>query len=143
MGLKLRKRAERVLVTGRGEESKNVDKTPGYCWPTYFKVLAVLFLGEVSSAFLPSKQAYWTHQLRHLGVGQQYPPVICTRCERGHFGGTMCTEIPYTNECRLDWVARKFLDSIRMGQPHIRNQRDLDHDTSDALIQSYTLQMEG
>src|SRR5215510_15768139 len=32
-------------------------KTPGYCWPTYLKVLEVLFLGGVSSAFLPSKKA--------------------------------------------------------------------------------------
>jgi hypothetical protein len=39
------------------------------------KVLGVLFLGEVSPAFLPSKQAYWTHKFRHLGVGQQYPLV--------------------------------------------------------------------
>jgi hypothetical protein len=37
-----------------GDESQ---KTPGYCWPTYIKVLGVLFLGEVSSAFLPSKEA--------------------------------------------------------------------------------------
>ena len=32
-------------------------KTRGYCWPTHFNVLGVLFLGEVSSAFLPSKKA--------------------------------------------------------------------------------------
>jgi hypothetical protein len=51
----------------------------GYCWPTPFKVLGVLFLGEVCSAFLPSKKACWSHQFRYLGVGQQYPPVICTR----------------------------------------------------------------
>jgi len=25
---------------------------------------------------LPSKQAYWIHKFRHLGVGQQYPPDI-------------------------------------------------------------------
>ena len=41
-----------------------------------FKVLGVLFLREVSPAFLPSKQACWTHQFRHLRVGQQYPGVI-------------------------------------------------------------------
>jgi hypothetical protein len=49
--------------------------TYGYCWPTSFKVLEVLFLGEVSSAFLPSKKACWAHQFRYLGVGQQYPYV--------------------------------------------------------------------
>ena len=38
-----------------------------------FKVLAVLFLGEVCSAFLPSKKACWAHQFRYLGVDQQYP----------------------------------------------------------------------
>src|SRR4029453_520125 len=52
--------------------------TPGYCWPTHFKVLEVLFLGEVCSAFLPSKKACWAHQFRYLGVGQQYPPVWLT-----------------------------------------------------------------
>src|SRR5262249_41031932 len=40
-----------------------------------FKVLRVLFLGEVSSAFLPSKKAYWTPKFRHLGVDQQYPTI--------------------------------------------------------------------
>src|SRR4029450_594372 len=38
----------------------------------YFKVLAGLFLGEVSSVFLPSKKACWAHKFRHVGVGQQY-----------------------------------------------------------------------
>jgi hypothetical protein len=46
---------------------------PGYCWSTSFNVLGVLFLGEVSSAFLPSKKASWTPKFRHLGVDQQYP----------------------------------------------------------------------
>src|SRR5215831_14105954 len=48
-----------------------------YCWPTPFKVLEVLFLGEVCSAFLPSKKAYWTHQFQYLGVDQQYPSLFC------------------------------------------------------------------
>jgi hypothetical protein len=52
-----------------------LQKTPGYCWPTSFKVLGVLFLGAVYSAFLPSKKACWAHQFRYLGVGQQYPEV--------------------------------------------------------------------
>jgi hypothetical protein len=46
-----------------------------YCWRIYFKVLAVLFLGEVSLAFLPVKKAWWTHKLRHLRVGRQYPTI--------------------------------------------------------------------
>jgi hypothetical protein len=50
-----------------------VPITGGYCWSFYFKVLGVLFLGEVSPGFLPSKQACWMHKFRHLGVGQQYP----------------------------------------------------------------------
>src|SRR5262245_1630153 len=58
----------------------------GYCWPTSFKVLGVLFLGEVYSAFLPSKKACWAHQFRYLGVGQQYPDDFCmpfqSRCIR-------------------------------------------------------------
>src|SRR5436853_6864199 len=31
--------------------------TEGYCWPTSIKVLGVLYLAEVSSAFWPSKKA--------------------------------------------------------------------------------------
>ena len=50
--------------------------TGGYCWPTSFKVLGVLFLEEVSSAFLPSKKVCWTYPLRYVGVGQQYPGVF-------------------------------------------------------------------
>jgi hypothetical protein len=49
--------------------------TIGYCWSTPFKVLEVLFLGEVCSAFLPSKKACWAHQFQYLGVDQQYPKV--------------------------------------------------------------------
>jgi hypothetical protein len=57
-----------------------VSRKPSrYCWPTSFKVLGVLFLGEVCSAFLPSKQACWTYKFRHLGVGQQYPPFSGTK----------------------------------------------------------------
>src|SRR5881628_1003589 len=51
-------------------------KTPGYCWPTYFKVLEVLFLALVSQAFLPSKKACGTYKFRHLGIRQQYPFVF-------------------------------------------------------------------
>ena len=43
-----------------------------------FKVLEVLLLGEVCSAFLPSKKACWAHQFRYLGVGQQYREVSFT-----------------------------------------------------------------
>src|SRR6266516_2302682 len=59
----------------RREGVQPVEITGGYCWPTSFKVLGVLFLGEVSPAFLPSKKACWTRIFRHLGVGQQYPGV--------------------------------------------------------------------
>src|SRR3712207_8617031 len=55
------------------------QQTPGYCWSTPFKVLGVLFLGAVCSAFLPSKKACWAHQFRYLGVDQQYPPVLDRR----------------------------------------------------------------
>ena len=48
------------------------QKTGGYCWPTSFKVLGVLFLREVFSAFLPSKKTCWAHKFWHLGVRQQY-----------------------------------------------------------------------
>ena len=48
----------------------------GYCWPTSFKVLGVLFLREVFPTFLPSTKACWTHRLRHFGVDQQYLMVL-------------------------------------------------------------------
>jgi hypothetical protein len=53
-----------------------------------FKVLGVLFLGAVSSAFLPSKQACGAHQFRYLGVGQQYPGVTCTASSLSREGST-------------------------------------------------------
>jgi hypothetical protein len=54
--------------------AKNLShKTSRYCWPTPFKVLEVLSLGEIYSAFWPSKMACWAHQFCYLGVGQQYP----------------------------------------------------------------------
>jgi hypothetical protein len=55
-----------------------------------FKVLGVLFLGEVSSAFLPSKQAGWAHQFHYLRVGQQYVMRVplATAHEKGYAGGS-------------------------------------------------------
>src|SRR5436305_13682462 len=41
-----------------------------------FNVREVLFLSQVSQAFLPSQKACWTHGFRHWGVGQQYPVVF-------------------------------------------------------------------
>src|SRR5438874_9698497 len=38
--------------------------TSSYCWPTYFKVLEVLFLEEGSSALLPSQKACGTPRFR-------------------------------------------------------------------------------
>jgi len=42
------------------------QKTSRYCWSSCFKVLGVLFLGEVSSVFLPSKKACGIHKFRHF-----------------------------------------------------------------------------
>jgi hypothetical protein len=50
-----------------GIHSRCARITPGYCWPTSFQVLGILFLGAVSSAFLPSKKAGWAHQFRSWG----------------------------------------------------------------------------
>src|SRR5262245_29933056 len=38
----------------------------------YFKVLAVLFLGEISQLFSPFKKACGSHEFRHRGVRRQY-----------------------------------------------------------------------
>jgi hypothetical protein len=43
------------------------------------------FLGEVCSAFLPSKKACWAHQFRYLGVDQQYPTVFCDSTLRSDY----------------------------------------------------------
>ena len=43
---------------------------------SYFNVLEVLYLAEVSLAFLPSKKACWTHNFQNLGVDQQYQVVF-------------------------------------------------------------------
>ena len=58
-----------------GNATRLVPTQQGYCWPTSFKVLGVLFLGEVSSTFLPSNKAYWTHQFQYLGVNVMDPPL--------------------------------------------------------------------
>src|SRR5262249_41412675 len=43
-----------------------------YCWRISFKVLEVLFLAQVSQAFLPSKKACGIHTFQHFWVRQQY-----------------------------------------------------------------------
>src|SRR5262249_10250577 len=67
-----------------------------------FKVLGVLFLGEVSSVFLPSKKACWTHKFRHLGVGQQYPSGICTARSLSKFHVQQCADSRYNSSVRID-----------------------------------------
>ena len=55
-----------------------------YCWRIYFKALEVLYLMQVSQAFLPSKKACGIHKFRHFRVLQQYPIISIrtqdTRC---------------------------------------------------------------
>src|SRR5262249_44253817 len=50
-------------------------KTGGYGWRICFKVLVVLFLAKVCSAFLPSQKAGGIHLLRHSCVRQPDPDV--------------------------------------------------------------------
>src|SRR5262245_55059309 len=70
----------------RDRYTMSVRRTGGYCWSTPFKVLEVHFLGEICSAFLPSKKACWAHQFRYWGVDQQYPGVSCRRVARMETG---------------------------------------------------------
>src|SRR5205823_9554455 len=58
-----------------------VHKTGGYCWPTFFKVLGVLFLGEVSLAFWPSKKACWAHQFQYWGLANSISRFLA-RCRK-------------------------------------------------------------
>ena len=97
-----------------------LPKTPGYCWPTSFKVLGVLFLGEVSPAFLPSKMACWAHQLRYLGVGQQYPPVTGTLPHVYGYPITICTETRSICSAQIIPACGRLLDSMRTGGPGSR-----------------------
>src|SRR5437764_15127662 len=85
-----------------GRRLQRVEETGRYCWPTSFKVLGVLFLGEASSAFWPSKKACWTHQFQCLGVGQQYPPVSSTRWSLLPEGQSGCRRTHAKNLCLLD-----------------------------------------
>src|SRR5262245_19368812 len=59
-----------------GNATRLVPTQQGYCWPTYFILLEVLFGEEVSLALLPSKKGCWAHKFRYLGVGQQYRKVF-------------------------------------------------------------------
>jgi len=65
-----------------------------------FKVRGVLFLGEVSPAFWPSKPACRTHEFRHWGVGQQYPPVKSTLREGRSIASETRKETQY-NKCAV------------------------------------------
>src|SRR5947207_2279723 len=75
-----------------------VQKPDGYCWPTSYKVLGVLSLGEVSLAFWPSKKACWAHQFQYLGVGQQYPSgfLVLALCRKHHVALRTIARAPQT-----------------------------------------------
>jgi hypothetical protein len=53
-------------------------KTPGYCWRTYCHATELRLLLRILLVPGPSMMAYARHNFRHLGVRQQYPPVLCT-----------------------------------------------------------------
>src|SRR5215475_10927940 len=63
----------RLYLLCRSSLVGSIRKRPDTVGQPLFKVLRVLFLGTVSSAFLPSKKACWAPKFRHLGVDQQYP----------------------------------------------------------------------
>ena len=99
---------ESTLPRARGATAQ---QTGGYCWSIPFKVLGVLFLGEICSAFLPSKKACWAHQFRYLGDDQQYPPVKCTQHWRGTFPSHTRTETQSRNQCHVGGWDGRFLDT--------------------------------
>ena len=76
-----------------------------------FKVLRVLFLRAVSSAFLPSKKTCWTHEVRHLGDGQQYPPVFSTGWIHPRRGLPACRTTHSKNLRQLVCAAASFSTS--------------------------------
>ena len=75
--------------------------TPGYCWSTSFQAPWLLLVLRISCVLRPSKMPYARHNFQHLGVRQQYPPVICTRDQRDIFPSMACTETQSINQGRV------------------------------------------
>jgi hypothetical protein len=60
---------------------------------------------------LPSKKASWTPKFRHLGVDQQYPPVIGAVDHLSNNSIGQCTETRYICSAQIITPpARKILD---------------------------------
>ena len=96
--------------------SSRISTFPGL--PTSVRILLAnllqssksTFFGEVSPAFLPSKQVCWTHKFRHLGVGQQYPPVICDRPETPALKPVLVSNNPCQESVSAWLLVRMFFD---------------------------------
>src|SRR5262249_11823580 len=91
--------------------------TVGYCWPTYIKVLGVLCLREVSSTFLPSKKACWAHQFQYLGVGQQYPGVICAPKYEADYVPPTSVVLPRAKHTQPVPAYSRISDAVRKPSP--------------------------
>ena len=61
-----------------------------------------------------------------IGVRQQYPPVISTLREGHSIASETRKETQYNNQCVGLWLAREFLDNMRVGSPRNRSWRDID-----------------
>jgi hypothetical protein len=59
-------------------------------------------------------------------VGQRYPPVKWTLREGHSIASETRKETQYNNQCLGLWLARKFLDDMRVGSPRNRSWRDID-----------------
>ena len=61
-----------------------------------------------------------------LDVGARVTPVICTGCQGRSIASATRKETQYNNQCLGLWLARKFLDDMRVGSPRNRSWRDID-----------------
>jgi hypothetical protein len=56
----------------------------------------------------PSTKACARHNFRHMGVGQQYPPVCWTVLQRRHVASTSYTKTQSNNQCQVGCVSGGF-----------------------------------
>src|SRR5262249_12663516 len=63
---------------------------------------SLLLRQSIATEVLLPKASIEINKNYGLEVRQQYPPVLCTRDERGISPGVLCTETRSINQCRLE-----------------------------------------
>jgi hypothetical protein len=110
------------------DEFSPFQRSIGYCWRISFKVLGVLFIAEVSPAFLPSKKAYGIHKFQHFWVRQQYP-----NSNQWYFNNLVkrpCHKTPYRCPHRLNLSSQS---SRSCALPNIKALKDKDLEFANSI----------